>query len=67
MVTTKAPLHTASKGYDYFYVFVDLFSKYTVTVPTPRDNVYHAVNWLVDHGLLKIGLPQYLLTDGGTD
>ena len=43
-IDTKGPLNPASDGSHYTNVFVDPFSNYVVTVPTPKSNGHSALN-----------------------
>ena len=48
-IHTKDPLNPASEGNRHFYVFVDLFSKYVVAVPTSRYIVHYDVDEIIHH------------------
>ena len=64
---TKAALNPASDENSYNYVIFDHFSKSTVTVRTPKYKAQYAVNALIRHWISKIGPPQSLNTDRGTE
>ena len=64
---TKGPINPASEGNHYFCVIFDLFSNYIVTVPTPKNNAYYAVNSLNHPWISKFGPPYHLITDRGTE
>ena len=63
----NCPLNSASDGNHNIYVFDDLFSKYIVTVPTPKDNAIYAVIANDHHWFSKHGPSQYLIRDAGTE
>ena len=64
---TKGPLNPESDGIHCFFLIVDDFSNYIVTVPTPQNMAHYGVNAITRHWLSKFGPPQNLITDGGTE
>ena len=64
---TKGPLNPASEGIYHKYVIFELFSKYNITVPTPKNKAQYAINALVHHWVLRLGPPRYLITDRGSE
>ena len=54
-IDTKGPLNPASDGNHYFYVIVDHFSNYLVTVPTPKNIFRYAVIAIFHHWIQKFG------------
>ena len=54
----NSQLSPAFVGNLYVYVNVDQFSKYFVTVPTPKSITHYAVTSLIHHWIPKFFAPQ---------
>ena len=48
-------------------VIVDAFTHYAALNPVPHFNAYYAYTTLYEHWIAKLGLPEILVTDNGTE
>ena len=64
---TKGPVSPFSQGNSYIFVVIDAFSHFVVTNPAPHITSEYANQTLLHHWITKIGPPQYLVTDRGTE
>ena len=48
-------------------VFVDAFTHYVALNHVPHCNAYYAYTTLYEHWIAKLGLPEILVTDNGTE
>ena len=48
-------------------VNVDVFAHYVALNPVPNYNAYYAYTTLYEHWIAKFGLPEFLVTDNGTE
>ena len=48
-------------------VIIDAFTHYVAHNPVPRCNAYYAYTTLCEHWIAKLGLPEILVTDNGTE
>ena len=48
-------------------VIVDAFTYYVALNSVPHCNAYYAYTTLSEHRIAKFGLPEYLVTDNGTE
>ena len=62
---TKAPIYPSSDGNSYVYVIEDTFTHYVVLYPSTKNDATNALNVLLDHGIVKLGIPDILATDNG--
>ena len=64
---TKGPISPTSNGNSYIFVSIEAFSHFIIINPTRNINSKHAIHTLLYHWVTKVGLPQYLVTDRGTE
>ena len=50
-----------------YMVIVDAFTHYVALNPVPHCNAYYAYTTLYEHWISKIGLPEFLVADNGTE
>ena len=48
-------------------VIVDAFTQYVALNPVPHANACYAYTTLYEHWIAKLGLPEILVTDNGTE
>jgi hypothetical protein len=60
------PFPETSRGNKYIVNFVDWFSKYIISVPAPNAKSATVAELLVEHVILKFGVPKFLLSDNAT-
>ena len=64
---TKSPISPSSDGNSYVYVIVDCFTHSVVVHPSPKKDAANALTVLIDHWIVKFGIPVILVTDDGND
>ena len=64
---TKGPKSPSSEGNSCMMVKVDAFLNYVALNPVPPCNAYYAYTTLYEHWIAKIGLPEILVTENGTE
>ena len=64
---TKGPISPSSEGNSYIMVIVDASTQYVALNPVPHCNAYYAYTTLYEHWIAKLGLPEILVTDNGTE
>ena len=64
---TKGPISPSSEGKSNRMVIVDAFPHYVALNPVPHCNAYYAYTTLYEHWIAKLGLPEILVTDNGTE
>lgn len=60
------PVPRSASGNKYILVCTDYLSKYAITQATPNCTAETAARFLVEHVILRYGVPKQLLTDRGT-
>ena len=56
----------SSNGYTYILVAVDYVTKWVEAIPTSIDDHNSSIKMLKEVIFLRIGVPRYLMTDGGS-
>ena len=64
---TKDPISRSSEGNSYIMIKVDAFTHYIALDPVPYCNAYVAYTTLYEQSIAKIGLPEILVTNNGTE
>ena len=64
---TKRPISPSLEGNSYIMVIVDAFTHYVALNTKPQCNAYYAYTTLYEHWIAKLGLPEILVTDNGTE
>ena len=64
---TKGQISPSFEGNSYIMVIFGAFTHYVALNPAPHCNGYYAYTTLYEHWIAKIGLPELLLTDNGTE
>ena len=67
MIDTKGPIYPTSEGNNYIFVLVDAFSHYVTIMCAPKNNAYYAFTALFEHWFMKIGLPEEIRSDNGSE
>ena len=66
-MNTKGPITPSSQSNFFMNVIVDSFNHFVVTVPMKSNNAKTAVKTLLNHWIVKLGPPIYLVTDCGSE
>ena len=64
---TKGPISSSSEGNSKMMVIVDTFTHYVALNPVSHCKAYCAHATLYQHWIAKLGLPEILVTDNGTE
>ena len=64
---TKGPISPSSDGNSYVYVIAEAFKDYVVLHPSPKNYATNALTVLIDHWIVKFGIPDILVTDNGNE
>ena len=64
---TEGPKSASSQGNSYIFVVFHTSSRFVVTNPAPQVSFIYAIQTLIHHWVSKLGPPQYLVTDRGTE
>jgi transposase InsO family protein len=63
----KGPLPRTKFGNRYITVIIDRFTNYVVCIPIPRINAYTTAWNIINHWIVKFGVPYGILSDQGSD
>ena len=68
LITTDiaGPLKETERGNKYFIVVIDHFTKFTQVYPMQRIQAEDVAQILVDKWMMTFGIPESILSDGGT-
>ena len=64
---TKGPTSPSLEGNSYKMVIVDAFTHYVALNPALHCNAYYPFTTFYEHWIAKLGLPEILVTDNGTE
>ena len=64
---TEDPISPSSHNNSYNFVIIDAFSHFVVTNPAPHITSKYAIQTFLHHWITKIGPPQYLVIDRGSE
>ena len=64
---TRGYIAPSSHGNSYLLLIIDVFGHFVVTNPVPHISTNYAIQTLLHNWNTKIGPPQYLVTDRGTE
>ena len=67
MIDTKGSTYPISAGNNYIFVIVDAFSHYVTIMCAPKNNAHYAFTALFEHWFMKIGLPEEIRSDNGSE
>ena len=65
-IRKKSPTLPFSEGSSYIIVIVDAFTHFLALEPAPNRNVFYSYTTLYEQRIAKLGLPEILVTDNGT-
>lgn len=66
MIDFYGPLPRSAGGVQHLLVTIDAFSKYVAVYPIKRATTKTALNKMINEYFVKIGKPERLLSDNGT-
>jgi hypothetical protein len=57
---------SSSKGHQYILAITDYFTKWVEAIPVKSETSKDAINFIKEHVIHRFGIPQTIMTDGGS-